>query len=393
MSHSYPPFSRAKSSALPLALAGGAFALAAYLVIDRVDLFAPAPSAAPRPVTARGALAPLEESFVAVFEQTAPSVAHINTQSLVADNWGSVRRQQGSGSGFVWDESGIVVTNDHVVRGARKVEVTIAGRNYSASVLRSSPSHDLAILQLQGSFGELVPIQLGTSRDLRVGQTAIAIGNPFGFDQTMTTGVVSALNRTLKGEDQNLMYGLIQVDAAINPGNSGGPLLDSAGRLIGVTTAIYSPSGANAGLGFAVPVDTVNEIVPRLLGKQSTRAVLGLTRGEYGSYRLGAELGLPYASGAIAQTVAAGYGAARAGMRPFAIRETRTGPDIERYGDVIVAIDGTPVRAFHEFDGVLSGRKPGDVVKVTAVRGLPDAPELVELEVELRAQGEQNDGR
>ncbi|MEC9047498.1 MAG: trypsin-like peptidase domain-containing protein [Planctomycetota bacterium] len=393
MSHSYPPFSPAKSSALPLALAGGAFALAAYLVIDRVDLFAPAPSAAPRPVTARGALAPLEESFVAVFEQTAPSVAHINTQSLVADNWGSVRRQQGSGSGFVWDESGIVVTNDHVVRGARKVEVTIAGRNYSASVLRSSPSHDLAILQLQGSFGELVPIQLGTSRDLRVGQTAIAIGNPFGFDQTMTTGVVSALNRTLKGEDQKLMYGLIQVDAAINPGNSGGPLLDSAGRLIGVTTAIYSPSGANAGLGFAVPVDTVNEIVPRLLGKQSTRAVLGLTRGEYGSYRLGAELGLPYASGAIAQTVAAGYGAARAGMRPFAIRETRTGPDIERYGDVIVAIDGTPVRAFHEFDGVLSGRKPGDVVKVTAVRGLPDAPELVELEVELRAQGEQNDGR
>ncbi|MEC7726961.1 MAG: trypsin-like peptidase domain-containing protein, partial [Planctomycetota bacterium] len=290
MSHSYPPFSRAKSSALPLALAGGAFALAAYLVIDRVDLFAPAPSAAPRPVTARGALAPLEESFVAVFEQTAPSVAHINTQSLVADNWGSVRRQQGSGSGFVWDESGIVVTNDHVVRGARKVEVTIAGRNYSASVLRSSPSHDLAILQLQGSFGELVPIQLGTSRDLRVGQTAIAIGNPFGFDQTMTTGVVSALNRTLKGEDQKLMYGLNQVDAAINPGNSGGPLLDSAGRLIGVTTAIYSPSGANAGLGFAVPVDTVNEIVPRLLGKQSTRAVLGLTRGEYGSYRLGAEL-------------------------------------------------------------------------------------------------------
>ena len=393
MSHSYPPFSRAKSSALPLAFAGGAFALAAYLVIDHVDLFAPEPSAAPRPVTARGALAPLEESFVAVFEQTAPSVAHINTQSLVADNWGSVRRQQGSGSGFVWDESGIVVTNDHVVRGARKVEVTIAGRNYIASVLRSSPSHDLAILQLQGSFGALAPIQLGTSRDLRVGQTAIAIGNPFGFDQTMTTGVVSALNRTLKGEDQKLMHGLIQVDAAINPGNSGGPLLDSAGRLIGVTTAIYSPSGANAGLGFAVPVDTVNEIVPRLLGKQSTRAVLGLTRGEYGSYRLGAELGLPYASGAIAQTVATGYGAARAGMRPFAIRETRTGPDIERYGDVIVAIDGTPVRAFHEFDGVLSGRKPGDVVKVTAVRGLPDAPELVELEVELRAQGEQNDGR
>ena len=157
MSNSYPPFSQAKSSPLPLVFAGGAFALAAYLVLDRVGTFDPAPATNPRPVTARGELAPLEQSFVAIFDQAAPSIAHINTQSLVANNLGSVRRQQGSGSGFVWDAAGIVVTNDHVVRGARKVEVTVAGRNYSARVLSSSPDHDLAVLQLQGPLGAPPP--------------------------------------------------------------------------------------------------------------------------------------------------------------------------------------------------------------------------------------------
>ena len=392
MSNSYTPFIPPRPSPLPLVFAGAAFALAAYLVLDRTGVFDPVPRATPRAVVARGELAPLEKSFVEVFDQTSPSVAHINTQSLVANNWGRVSRQQGSGSGFVWDEAGVIVTNDHVVRGARQVEVTVAGRNYRADVLNSSPNHDLAILKLRGPLGPLTPIALGTSADLRVGQTAIAIGNPFGFDQTMTTGIVSALNRTLKTEDGKLMYGLIQVDAAINPGNSGGPLLDSAGRLIGVTTAIYSPSGANAGLGFAVPVDTVNEIVPRLLGKKSTKALLGVQRGEYGSYRLGAELGLPYTSGAIAQEIAEGYGAAVAGLRPFRIVDTARGPSIEEYGDVIVAIDDTPVRAFHELDPVLSGHKPGDVVRVTAVRGLPDEPQLVQFEIELRAQGETDSG-
>jgi S1-C subfamily serine protease len=392
MSNSYTPFAAPRQSPLPLVFASAAFVLAAYLVLDRTGVFDPTPDLSPRAVTARGALAPLETSFVDVFEQTSPSVCHINTQSLVANNWGGVQRQQGSGSGFVWDEAGIIVTNDHVVRGARQVEVTVAGRNYRADVLNSSPDHDLAILKLKGPLGELTPIALGSSHDLRVGQTAIAIGNPFGFDQTMTTGIVSALNRTLKAEDGKLMYGLIQVDAAINPGNSGGPLLDSAGRLIGVTTAIYSPSGANAGLGFAVPVDTVNEIVPRLLGKKSTKALLGVQRGEYGSYRLGAQLDMPYTSGAIAQAIAPGYGADLAGIRPFRIKETGRGPQIEEHGDVIVAIDNTPVRAFHELDPVLSGHKPGDSIKVTVVRGLPDAPQLLQFDVTLRAQGEQDSG-
>ena len=383
----YPPFAPRRQSPLPLLMAGAAFLLATFLLLERGGWFTPAPSAEPRAVTPRGDLAALEQTFVQVFERCSPSVAHINTSSLVSTRYGRVAQQQGSGSGFVWDKSGIVVTNHHVVATAREVQVTVAGKNFRADVLASSPNHDLAVLRLRGKVDALEPLAVGTSADLKVGQTAIAIGNPFGFDQSMTTGVVSALNRTLETKDNNLMHGLIQVDAAINPGNSGGPLLDSAGRLIGVTTAIYSPSGASAGIGFAVPVDTVNEIVPRLLGGRSTTAILGVKGNyDYPSYRLAPDLG--YTSGAIVTEVQDGYGAAAAGLRPFQIRPTARGEVVEQYGDVIVAIDDKPVRTFDELPRVLSSRKPGDQVKVTAIRGLPDAAETVELRVRLAAQGE-----
>jgi S1-C subfamily serine protease len=381
----YAPFTPRRPSPLPLVIAGAAFALAAFLVLDRAGLFNQAPRVEPRAVTPRGELSQLERTFVEVFERCSPSVAHINTASLVRTGWGRVAEQQGSGSGFVWDPAGIVVTNHHVVENARQVQVTVGGRNYHADVLASSPNHDLAVLKLRGKVSGLVPIALGTSNDLRVGQTCIAIGNPFGFDQTMTTGIVSALGRTIDTKQGVLMHGLIQVDAAINPGNSGGPLLDSAGRLIGVTTAIYSPSGASAGIGFAVPVDTVNTIVPRLLGGRETTAVLGV-KTEYDSYRLDPELG--YTSGAIVTEVVDGYGAAAAGLVPFRIRATNRGTAVEKYGDVIVAIDGKPVRAFSELPRVLASRKPGDTVKITCIRGLPDAPQPVEVAVTLSAMGE-----
>ncbi len=281
----YPPFPSRRPSSLPLVVAGAAFALASYLVLERGGFFTPAPAAEPRAVTPRAELAGMEQTFVEVFARCSPSVAHINTSSLVRTGWGRVAEQRGSGSGFVWDRSGTVVTNHHVVENAREVQVSVGGRNFRADVLASSPAHDLAVLRLRGGVADLVPLALGSSADLKVGQTAIAIGNPFGFDQTMTTGIVSALERSLEKPDGGLMHGLIQVDAAINPGNSGGPLLDSAGRLVGVTTAIYSPSGASAGIGFAVPVDLVNEIVPRLLGGKSTTAILGV-KTQYTSYRL-----------------------------------------------------------------------------------------------------------
>jgi len=383
----YPPFSPPRQSPLALVFAGAALALAVYLVLDRTGVFDPTPSVQPRAVVARGELAPIEQSLVDLFENVSPSVAHINTSSLVRTNWGRVAERQGSGSGFVWDAAGIIVTNDHVVRGASQVQVTVAGRNYRADVLNSSPPHDLAILKLQGRPVDLQPIALGTSADLQVGQTAIAIGNPFGFDQTMTTGVVSALNRTLKAEDGSLMHGLIQVDAAINPGNSGGPLLDSAGRLIGVTTAIYSPSGANAGLGFAVPVDTVNEIVPRLLGGRPTRAFLGVRRfDDVTGLKLDPELG--FSSGAIVKEVLEGKGAKAAGIRPFRIDESGRGGGIEEYGDVIVAIDGQPVRSFDELGPVLGSHKPKDVVQVTVIRGLPDDPHPVQFDLTLTSEDE-----
>ena len=383
----YSPFVPRRQSPLPLLFAGAAFALAAYLVLDRTGVFDPLPSAEPRAVTARGELAPIEQSLVDIFESTSPSVAHINTSSLVQTGWGRLARQEGTGSGFVWDAAGVIVTNDHVVRApdggfAENLQVTVAGRTYLADVLNASPNHDLAVLKLRGKVRGLTPIAIGTSKDLRVGQTAVAIGNPFGFDQTMTTGIVSALDRTLKTEDGRVMHGLIQVDAAINPGNSGGPLLDSAGRLIGVTTAIYSPSGANAGLGFAVPVDLVNVIVPRLLAKKPTTALLGV-RTNYERLSLDPKLG--YTSGAIVTEVVDGYGARAAGLQPF---EVQANGRIRKYGDVIVAIDGQPVRAFSELPRVLSSRTSGEVVKVTVIRGLPDAPHEVTLDVELRTEDE-----
>jgi S1-C subfamily serine protease len=382
---SYQPFASRRPSPLPTILAGAAFALAAFLVLDRSGWFTSGPAAEPRAITPRGDLAPLEHTFVEVFERSSPSVAHINTSSLVRTGWGRLAEQQGSGSGFVWDQAGIVVTNHHVVANAGEVQVSVGGHSYRADVLASAPNHDLAVLRLRGKVDALTPLAIGTSADLKVGQTAIAIGNPFGFDQTLTTGVVSALNRTLETREGNLMHGLIQVDAAINPGNSGGPLLDSAGRLIGVTTAIYSPNGASAGIGFAVPVDLVNTIVPRLIAGKSTTAVLGV-KTDYTSFRLDGELG--YASGAIVTDVMEGYGAAAAGLRPFVIKATQRGEAIEQYGDVIVEIDGKAVRSFEELPRLLSSRKPGDTVRVTAIRGLPDAPKAVTLDVKLKAMNE-----
>jgi len=365
--------------------AGVALALAIFMLVDRGGWLQRPPNPEPRAITPRGDLAPLETTFVEVFERCSPSVAHINTSAIVRTTWGGLAQQQGTGSGFVWDNAGTVVTNHHVVANAREVQVAVGGRSYRADVLASSPSHDLAVLRLRGNVSNLAPLTIGRSAELKVGQTAIAIGNPFGFDQSMTTGIVSALERTLETKEGNVMAGLIQVDAAINPGNSGGPLLDSAGRLIGVTTAIYSPSGASAGIGFAVPVDTVNEIVPRLIAGKSTQAVLGV-KTEYASYRLDESTG--YQSGAIVTDVIEGYGAAAAGLKPFVIKATQRGEAIEQYGDVIVEIDGKPVRSFEELPRAVGSRKPGDVVRIKAIRGLPESPKEVTLEVKLTAANE-----
>lgn len=368
-----------------MVLAGAAFVMALWMLAGQANVFAPVIRPDSRPITPRGDLAPLEQTFVAIFERTSPSVAHITTRSLVRDGWGGASTQEGTGSGFVWDERGTIVTNFHVVSGAQRVRVAIGDRTYSAQVVNGSPDHDLAVLRIQGDYSGLAPIRIGSSKDLKVGQTAIAIGNPFGFDQTMTTGIISALNRSIATKESKQLSGLIQVDAAINPGNSGGPLLDSEGRLIGVTTAIYSPSGASVGIGFAVPVDTVNDIVPQLLGAANSvedqlaaKPVIGVTNDS--QYRSCPVEVNGFRHGAIFTEVRPGFGAHAAGLRPF-VFDDRGMP--QTWGDVIVAIDNARVRTFDELGTALRGKKGGDTVSVIVVRGMPDAPKLETVRVQL----------
>jgi len=257
-----------------------AIAVVFWCGLTGVVALAAGKDAPPRPVTQRGELAADEKATIALFERSRDSVVFITTREQVRDLWTrnvfSVPR--GTGSGFIWDEAGHVVTNLHVIEGASEATVRLAnGRDYKASLVGVSPSHDIAVLRIASGQKRLQPLPVGTSRDLRVGQKVLAIGNPFGLDWSLTSGIVSALNRSLPGEEGGrTIEHLIQTDAAINPGNSGGPLLDSAGRLIGINTAIYSPSGASAGIGFAVPVDTVNKVVPQIVrhGKYSVSGLL-----------------------------------------------------------------------------------------------------------------------
>ncbi|MDR6707368.1 MULTISPECIES: S1C family serine protease [unclassified Novosphingobium] len=221
-----------------------------------------------RAITPRGDLAADEKSTIALFEQSRGSVVSIATRQWVEDVWtrNVFSVPQGTGSGMIWDGAGHVVTNYHVIRGASEATIRLAdGRKFRAALVGASPENDIAVLKIGVSFKAPPPIPVGTSNDLKVGQRVFAIGNPFGLDWTLTTGIVSALDRTLPDEQGGAVEHLIQTDAAINPGNSGGPLLDSSGRLIGMNTMIYSPSGASAGIGFAVPVDKLMQIVPRII--------------------------------------------------------------------------------------------------------------------------------
>lgn len=236
-------------------------------------------SAQPRIVEPRGDLAADEQSIIRLFENASPSVVFISTQKRVRSLYSRDVRSipRGTGSGFIWDNQGHVITNNHVIEGASTARVRLNdGRSYDASLVGSSPEHDLAVLKIRVPFDPPPPVPIGRSSNLKVGQKVFAIGNPFGLDYTLTSGIISALNRSL---DQDIKIdNLIQTDAAINPGNSGGPLLDSAGRLIGINTAIYSPSGAYAGIGFSVPVDTVNRVVPPLIANgEYIRPTLGIS--------------------------------------------------------------------------------------------------------------------
>jgi S1-C subfamily serine protease len=322
------------------------------------------PEGKPRPLTpSRVELSADERSTIAVFERATKSVVFIANTAIQQDVWSLnvMEVPQGSGSGFVWSKQGHIVTNFHVIYGAHAIKVTLADRSeHQAKLVGADPDHDLAVLQIHVPDDHVEPLAIGASHDLRVGQKVLAIGNPFGLDHTLTTGVVSALGRTIKSMSNRTIEGVIQTDAAINPGNSGGPLLDGAGRLIGVNTQIVSPSGAYAGIGFAVPVDMVNRIVPELIkhGKL-IRPGLGVSLvPDAMAKRWGIK-------GVIIGKVTRGGAADRAGLK--GARQTMMGQI--QLGDVIVSVTGNPVATIDDLMDVMEAHKVGDQVSVEILRG------------------------
>ena len=322
------------------------------------------PDAVPRLVAPRGELAPAEETVIALFEATKPSVVAITTEARVFDPWLQRRQQvpRGTGSGFIWDADGHIVTNYHVIEGATGAQVRLAdGRMLPARLVGAAPSHDLAVLRIESGANRPAPIPVGESEGLRVGQSVLAIGNPFGLDWTLTTGIVSALDREIPGRNGRMIEGLIQTDAAINPGNSGGPLIDSSGRLIGVNTAIFSATGTSAGIGFAVPVDTVNRVVPQLLRTGTYRPpVLGVRHDERIN-ELARRQGI---DGVLVLEVVPGSPADAAGLRPA--RQTPDGRIAP--GDILVGVGARRVRTSGELLNALDQHAPGQEVDLAVLR-------------------------
>jgi len=333
------------------------------------------PNAVPRLVTPRGDLAADEKSTIELFQRMSESVVSIATASVqLGPGFSAVEVPSGTGTGFLWDSLGHVVTNFHVLEGGERWRVTLADQStWDAEVVGLAEDRDLAVLKINAPQDRLKPVAVGASRDLQVGQRVFAIGCPFGLDQTLTTGIISGLGREIPARNGRLIQGVIQTDAAINPGNSGGPLLDSAGRLIGVNTAIYSPTGTSAGIGFAIPVDMVNRTVPRLLRYgRAVRPVLGV---RIAPDAIMNQLGL---SGVMIQGVQANGAAAAAGLQGVATDRTT----VTRLGDVIVGLNGRQIVRQDDLFEALEQCEFGQQVKLTIVRNAT-SDEARTLDVEL----------
>lgn len=340
--------------------------LGRYLFPWIKDTVTPTPSnLEPPPIIPRGKLAFDERTTIELFENAGVSVVHITTRDRRVNFWtmNVVEVPRGSGSGFVWDRDGRIVTNYHVIQGAESLEVLFSDHSaYPAKLVGASPDHDLALLQVKAPSKNLVPTAVGTSHDLQVGQKAFAIGSPFGLDKTLTTGIVSALGRTIEAASGRTIEGVIQTDAAINPGNSGGPLLDSSGRLIGVNTAIYSPSGAYAGIGFAVPVDTVSRVVPHLISHgRYIRPRLGIRINEQIGRQITAQVGV---EGVPVLELSPGSNAEKVGLRPTIIGRSGAGV----VGDIIVQVGRRKVRQVNDLLNALEQYQPGEAVELTVLR-------------------------
>ena len=330
-----------------------------------------------RAVTARGTLSDTEKTNIEIFRQASPSVVYITTLTDTVNLWTRdiTRIPRGTGSGFVWDRDGHIITNYHVLQGASEIRIRLNDqRTFSAVLVGASPDHDIAVLRIPIVSNMPTPLPIGTSSDLQVGQMMYAIGNPFGLDQTLTTGVVSALNRSLYNDNGSQIQGLIQTDAAINPGNSGGPLLDSAGRLVGINTAIYSPSGVYAGIGFAVPVDTVNRIVPRLIAKGGyQRPRIGITIDDELNKMITDKMGI---EGVVVVGIEQNSPAQKAGLQ--GIRKSPTEGVVA--GDIITSINLNKVNDTKTLLETLEKYYSGDHVELRYLRNNKERSTEITLE-------------
>jgi len=310
-----------------------------------------------------------ETENVRVYREASPTVANIVTRTVEYDFFFNPVPVEGAGSGFLIDAVGHILTNYHVVQGAQTIEVTLGDHShYKAKYIGADTRNDIALIQINPGGRKLTPLPLGDSRNLLVGQRVLAIGNPFGFESTLTTGVVSSLGRTVQTGENTFIDDAIQTDAAINRGNSGGPLLDSRGEVIGINSAIYSPSGTTAGIGFAIPINTARRVADDLITQgRVRRATLG-AEGRPIWPGLAEALGLGVDQGILIERVAPGGPAAQAGIRGgnrtvlAGLQELRVG------GDVLVAINGKPVASQMDVNLLLNRARPGDTVTLTIVR-------------------------
>jgi S1-C subfamily serine protease len=310
-----------------------------------------------------------ERNTISVYKKAAPGVVNITSTVLERDFFFGLVPREGAGSGAVIDSKGYILTNNHVIKDARRIEVTLAdGSKWPGRLVGTDPDNDLAVIRIEAPAEKLKPIPLGSSSDLQVGQKVLAIGNPFGLGETLTTGIISSLGRSIRSDSGFLMEDLIQTDAAINPGNSGGPLLDSEGRIIGINTAIFSPSGGSVGIGFAIPVDAARRILPDLLEKgYVAHAWMGvslfpLTPG------LAKALDLPVSRGALVVEVMKGGPADKAGLRGGTKMVQVGNAMLPVGGDVITAINGEAVNSSEDLVRRLRKHKPGDQVRLKILR-------------------------
>jgi S1-C subfamily serine protease len=352
---------------LEVAVAVGMVALLAALLGDRLEWWhGEEPFTHPRDIQAAVAFTPDEEINIRVYRAASPAVVNITTIAVAYDFFFNPMPKEGTGSGAIIDRSGHILTNFHVIDGARRLEVTLAdGSKWPARPVGADPSNDLAVVKIDAPVEKLTVIPLGDSSKLLVGQKVLVIGNPFGLDRTLTVGIVSSTGRSIRADNGRLIRGIIQTDAAINPGNSGGPVLNSSAEVIGVSTAIFSPSGGSVGVGFAVPINTAKQIIPELINRgYVARPYLGIAGHEIDPALVQA-LRLPVNEGIMVVEVTPGSPAQRAGIRG-GDRAVQVGNMIVRVGgDIIIEVDKVKVRNFEELSDFIDAKQPGDTVALT----------------------------